>query len=120
MAQSSTIFIEERAFANVMGTWVGAVTGGYCNQGQFNPNAVPGKLGQGSADLVLIHAGTINSPTGRNLDDSSSKHIVGANFLYADGSVHFLRNVPSGTTDAATLEAMGTIAGGEIVDSIDF
>ena len=61
---SNTIFLEERAFANVEGTWVGAVSGGYCNQGQGNPNAVPGKLGQGAADLVLIHASTNNSPTG--------------------------------------------------------
>ncbi len=68
---------------------------------------------------MLIHAGTINSPTGRNLDDSCSKHILGANFLYADGSVHFVHNVSSGTPDQTNLEAMGTIAGGEIVYSLD-
>jgi prepilin-type N-terminal cleavage/methylation domain-containing protein/prepilin-type processing-associated H-X9-DG protein len=117
---SSTIFIEERAFANVQGTWGGAISGGYCNQGQSNPNAVPGKLGQGAGDLVLIHAGTNNSPTGRNLDDASSMHKLGSNFLYADGSVHFIRNVVSGSADAVTLEAMGTIAGNEVVTSIDY
>lgn len=115
---SNTIFIEERAFANVEGTWVGAISGGYCNQGLLNPHAVPGKLGQGAGDLVLIHASTNNSPTGRNLDDASSKHIVGSNFLLADGSVHLIRNIASGSADMATLEAMGTIAGGEVLSNL--
>ncbi len=117
---SSTILIEERAFANVQGTWVGAISGGYCNQGQFNRNAVPGKLGQGAGDLVLIHAGTNNSPTGRNLDDASSMHTGGSNFLFADGSVHFIRNIGSGSADSVTLQAMGTIAGGEVPASLDY
>jgi prepilin-type N-terminal cleavage/methylation domain-containing protein/prepilin-type processing-associated H-X9-DG protein len=117
---SNTIFIEERAFAHVEGTWVGAINGGYCNQGQYNQAAVPGKLGQGAGDLVLIHAGTINNPTGRNLDDSNSEHVGGANFLFGDGSVHFLRNAISGSADATTLQAMGTIAGGEVVTNLDF
>jgi prepilin-type N-terminal cleavage/methylation domain-containing protein/prepilin-type processing-associated H-X9-DG protein len=112
---SNTILVEERAFANVEGVWAGAIPNGYCNQGAFNPAAVPGKLGQGAGDLVLIHAGTINNPTGRNLDDCNSRHTGGANFLMADGSVHYFRNVPSGSPDQATLNAMGTSAGGETV-----
>jgi prepilin-type N-terminal cleavage/methylation domain-containing protein/prepilin-type processing-associated H-X9-DG protein len=114
---SNTIFIQERAFSNVQGTWIGAINDGYCNQGQYNPHAVPGKLGQGAGDLVLIHAGTNNSPSGRNLDDSSSRHSVGSNFLFGDGAVHFIRNIGSGSVDATTLEAMGTIAGGEVFSS---
>jgi prepilin-type N-terminal cleavage/methylation domain-containing protein/prepilin-type processing-associated H-X9-DG protein len=110
---SSTLFIQERAFANVQGTWVGAINGGICNQGLYNPDAVPGKLGMGAGDLVLVHAGTNNNPTGRNLDDASSKHTGGSNFLYGDGSVHFIRNVPSGSSDVLILRAMGTRAGGE-------
>jgi prepilin-type N-terminal cleavage/methylation domain-containing protein/prepilin-type processing-associated H-X9-DG protein len=117
---SNTIFLEERAFAHVEGTWVGALSGGYCNQGQYNQAAVPGKLGQGAADLVLIHAGTNNSTTGRNLDDASSMHLVGSNFLFADGSVHFIRNAQSGSVDSATLKTMGTTAGGEVPGSLDY
>ena len=30
----------------------GRLRAGYCNQGLYNPDAVPGKLGQGAADLV--------------------------------------------------------------------
>jgi prepilin-type processing-associated H-X9-DG protein len=116
---SCTIFLEERAFANVGGTWVGAISGGYCNEGLYNPDPVPGKLGQGAADLVLAHASTNNNLTGRNLDEASSKHADGSNFLYADGSVHFVRNIASGSADAVTLAAMGTIAGGEVTPSLD-
>ncbi len=117
---SNTIFLEERAFANVEGTWVGAISRGYCNQGQTNQDAVPGKLGQGAGDLVLIHAGTNNSTTSRNLDDASSKHPGGSNFLFADGSVHFIRGAQSGSTDSAMLQAMGTSGGGEVVGSLDY
>ncbi|HEY7328372.1 MAG TPA: DUF1559 domain-containing protein [Gemmataceae bacterium] len=114
---SHTLFIEERAYAKVQGTWVGAITGGYCNQGLYNPDAVPGKLGQGAADLVLVHAGTNNNPTGRNLDDACSMHTGGSNFLYADGSVHFIRNITSNSVDSLTLHALGTKAGGEVLTS---
>ena len=112
---SNTILIEERAFANVKGTWLGAISGGYCNQGQYNPYGVPGKLGQGAGDLVLVHAGTVNNPSGRNLDDSTSLHPGGANFLLADGSVHFIHSIASGSPNQIAFQALGTIAGGEVV-----
>ena len=115
---SNTVFAEERCFANVEGTWVAAISGGYCNQGLYNPNAVPGKLGQVAADLVLIHASTNNSVSGRNLDDAASRHTGGSNFLLADGSVQFIRNIQSKTADCTTLEAMGTTAGGEVVSPL--
>ena len=111
---SSTVLVEERAFARVEGVWAGAISGGYCNQGALNPHAVAGKLGQVAGDLVLVHAGTNNSTSGRNLDDASSMHGVGSNFLFADGAVHFIRNIASNTADATALQAMGTIAGGEL------
>jgi prepilin-type N-terminal cleavage/methylation domain-containing protein len=115
---SNTIFIQERCFANVEGTWIGAIANGYCQQGAFNPHAVAGKKGQGAGDLVLIHATTNNSTSGRSLDDTTSRHVTGSNFLLGDGSVHFIRNIPAtGTVDSNTLEAMGSIAGGETFQS---
>ncbi|MGH7135850.1 MAG: DUF1559 domain-containing protein, partial [Pirellulales bacterium] len=106
---STTIFVEERPFARVKATWAAAISGGYCNTGALNPKAVAGKLGQGAADLVLIHAGTINDQAGRDLDDASSMHPGGANFLFADGSIRFLHDA----TDQLTVRSMGTTFGGE-------
>ncbi|HTU92646.1 MAG TPA: H-X9-DG-CTERM domain-containing protein [Gemmataceae bacterium] len=51
------------------------------------------------------------------MDDASSMQSGGSNFLFADGSVHFIRNIASGSADSATLEAMDTIAGGEVFTS---
>jgi prepilin-type N-terminal cleavage/methylation domain-containing protein/prepilin-type processing-associated H-X9-DG protein len=44
---------------------------------------------------------------------ASSKHPGGVNALFADGSVHFIKD----TISAVTWRALGTIAGGEVVSS---
>jgi prepilin-type N-terminal cleavage/methylation domain-containing protein/prepilin-type processing-associated H-X9-DG protein len=44
---------------------------------------------------------------------ASSKHPGGVNTLFADGSVHFIKNTVSGVT----WYALGTIAGGEVISS---
>ena len=44
-----------------------------------------------------------------------SFHPGGANCLFVDGSVHFIRNIASGSTDSVTLDSMGTRAGGEVL-----
>jgi prepilin-type processing-associated H-X9-DG protein len=62
------------------------------------------------------------------LDDPSSFHPGGANILFADGSVHFLRSIPANAgvnPDGSTryspasivFQALGTRAGGEVVSS---
>ncbi|HTU90012.1 MAG TPA: DUF1559 domain-containing protein [Gemmataceae bacterium] len=106
---SNTVFVQERAFAHAMGAWVGAPINGYCQEGLYNP-AYNGNPGQGAADLVLTHASTNNNPTSRVLDEASSMHVTGSNFLYGDGSVHFIRNILKNSSDAVILSAMGTIA----------
>jgi prepilin-type processing-associated H-X9-DG protein len=58
-------------------------------------------------------------PTGaenNRLCASGSSHPGGANFAFADGSVRFLNN----QTDLATLQALSTRAGGEVIDGSGF
>jgi prepilin-type processing-associated H-X9-DG protein len=57
------------------------------------------------------------------MDDFSSRHIGGSNFVFADGSVHFLRSVssdnPDGSYTAAGLifQALATRDNGEVLTS---
>ena len=44
---------------------------------------------------------------------ASSKHPGGVNALFADGSVHFVKN----TVNPVTWYGLGTIAGGEVISS---
>jgi prepilin-type processing-associated H-X9-DG protein len=45
--------------------------------------------------------------------NASSKHPGGVNALFADGSVHFIKN----SVSPITWYALGTIAGGEVISS---
>ena len=127
---SQTVMLEERAWGNAEGTWAGAIQGGYIQRGPFNPCP-------GSADatymapcLVLAHCHMINTnaDSDSGLDDSSSFHPGGANELFADGSVHFLRSVPNDagvnpdgstryTPTSLIFQALGTRALGEVISS---
>jgi prepilin-type processing-associated H-X9-DG protein len=118
---SQTILIGERAGTNALGIWVGAINNGVVQRGQSNPN--PGTSIEPAACLVLAHCHLINclGDADGGLDDFSSNHPGGANTLFGDGSVHFLRTVksdnPDGsyTADSLILQALGTRAGGEVV-----
>ena len=54
-----------------------------------------------------------NNATDQAYQNANSNHPGGANFLFADGSVHFLKS----TIAIKTYMALGTKAGGEIVSS---
>ena len=56
-----------------------------------------------------------------------SGHTQGANFVFCDGSVHFLSNAISNTTSVSSsngpetlLQALSTRAGGEVVDASQY
>ena len=127
---SQTVMLEERAWGNDEGTWTGAIAGGYILRGPFNPCPGTSDATYLAPCLVLAHCHMINTnaDTDSGLDDSSSFHPGGANQLFGDGSVHFLRTVPNdagvnpdGTTrytpTSLIFQALGTRALGEVISS---
>jgi prepilin-type N-terminal cleavage/methylation domain-containing protein len=127
---SQTVMLEERAWGNAEGTWAGAVSGGYIQRGLFNPCPGSSDATYLAPCLVLAHCHMINTnaDTDSGLDDSSSFHPGGANELFSDGSVHFLRSVPNDagvnpdgstryTPTSLIFQALGTRAFGEVISS---
>ncbi len=127
---SLTVALLERAWGDTEGTWVGDPAGGFVQRGLFNPCPGSALATYLAPCLVLAHCHLLNtnSDTDSGLDDPSSFHPGGANALFTDGSVHFLKNVtsdagvyPNGATrytpSSLILQALGTRAGGEVVSS---
>jgi prepilin-type N-terminal cleavage/methylation domain-containing protein/prepilin-type processing-associated H-X9-DG protein len=124
---SNTLMIGERAWSNAQGIWAGAVPNGVLKRGKTNPNPGTSLAFMPASGLVLAHSHLNNAltDTDAGLDDFSSNHIGGSNFAFADGSVHFIRNIPSDTAtgytaDSIAFQALGTIAGGEIAQGLDY
>jgi prepilin-type N-terminal cleavage/methylation domain-containing protein/prepilin-type processing-associated H-X9-DG protein len=127
---SQTIAVVERAWANASGVWAGAVANGVIRRGPANRCPTTGALFYPAATLVQAHChliNTISDPDG-GLDDCSSLHPGGANFLFADGSVHFLKSIlddvgprPDGSTvyspSGLVFQALATRAGGEVISA---
>ena len=120
---SSTILIGERSWGNSNGIWAGAISGAVCLRGKQNPCPGSGAGSYPASVLVQAHSHLNNATTDKDggLDDFSSQHSGGSNFVFADGSVRFLRTVSgdnaegSYTRDGLIHQAMGTRARGEIV-----
>jgi prepilin-type N-terminal cleavage/methylation domain-containing protein/prepilin-type processing-associated H-X9-DG protein len=125
---SQTVMIEERDWGISEGTWTGAVPNGLIVRGPFN--RCPGNATYFAPALVLVHCNMLNtnSDFDGGLDDPSSFHPGGANILFGDGSVRFLKNIlnnlgvdASGSTiyspSSLIFQSLGTRAGGEVVSS---
>ncbi len=120
---SNTLLVGERAWANANGIWAGAIAGAVCKRGQQNPCPGSGAGWYPASVLVQAHSHLNNTTTDTDggLDDFSSRHFGGSNFVFADGSVRFLRSVPgdnpdgSYTADSLLFQALGTRSGGEVV-----
>jgi prepilin-type N-terminal cleavage/methylation domain-containing protein/prepilin-type processing-associated H-X9-DG protein len=112
---SSTIAIGERGACLVKTPWVGAPDGGISSFSDDAPAGIPDyhSIGHG-AELVVAHAGDVGfNAQGTSPDDFYSPHSGGGNFLFADGSVRFVRS----TIALDVYRALCTRAGGEVPNS---
>jgi prepilin-type N-terminal cleavage/methylation domain-containing protein/prepilin-type processing-associated H-X9-DG protein len=125
---SNTLLIGERAWSNANGIWAGAIAGAVCLRGPQNPNPGSGAGSSPAPTLILGHSHLNNatSDTDGGLDDFSSNHPGGSHFVFADGSVRFVRSIPadnadgSYTPDGLVFQALGTRAGGEVTRRQDY
>jgi prepilin-type N-terminal cleavage/methylation domain-containing protein/prepilin-type processing-associated H-X9-DG protein len=120
---SNTIVVGERSSNHSPSTWTGAVPGGRCPAWMANvpptPYSAPPGAPYDNADfgeaLVLAHCNATHLPSADfpifDPDTFYSYHTgQGANFLFGDGSVHFLTS----GINPMTYQALATIAGGEV------
>jgi prepilin-type N-terminal cleavage/methylation domain-containing protein/prepilin-type processing-associated H-X9-DG protein len=120
-----TILIGEKAWAKQCTIWAGAMNRGTLVRGKLNtcqPN-VAGMYYPASA-LIQSHAHLNNAELdddgSAGMDDFSSLHPIGSNFVFADGSVHFIQTIgadgPNGyTSEDLIFQRLGTRAGLEAV-----
>jgi prepilin-type N-terminal cleavage/methylation domain-containing protein len=109
---SNTFFVGERSLTMSVSTWSGVPLGA-----QVPSVRAPGSFSGGQA-LVLGHCGPHlpNDNIVTDADAMSSRHSIGVQFLFGDGSVHVIGN---GITQKV-YDALATRAGGEVIDGKDY
>jgi len=112
---SSTILVGERADLFAQGTWAGVMTGGTIRTTPGAPVYISEYELAPAMVMARIWNKTLNSPNSEPYD-FFSPHGQVVHFLFADGSVHPL----SIATNLTVLQALATIASGEVVDESVF
>jgi prepilin-type N-terminal cleavage/methylation domain-containing protein/prepilin-type processing-associated H-X9-DG protein len=117
---SNTTLIGERAWVNVQGIWAGSPNNAITRPGPMNAwqsTSAPAPC------LVLAHNNWINITTDADggLDDFSSQHPGGANLLFGDGSVRFIRSITTDYNGPLHLAymAMGTREAGDMTGGLE-
>jgi prepilin-type N-terminal cleavage/methylation domain-containing protein/prepilin-type processing-associated H-X9-DG protein len=115
---SNTVFVGDRAWGDTNGIWAGAPNGALTRAGTGNPwvsATAPAQC------LILAHNNWINIKTDADggLDDFSSRHTGGVNLLFGDGSVRFLHSITAEGPEHYAFWAMGTRAGGEVIQGLE-
>jgi prepilin-type N-terminal cleavage/methylation domain-containing protein len=118
---SNTIVVGERSGNHSPSTWTGAVPGGRCpawmaGQAPYSPPPGPAYNNADFGEaLVLAHGNQTHVPSADfpiyDPDTFYSMHAgQGVNFLFGDGSVHFITS----NVNPVIYQALCTIAGGEV------
>jgi prepilin-type processing-associated H-X9-DG protein/prepilin-type N-terminal cleavage/methylation domain-containing protein len=117
---SQTSMIGDRAWTMTRGIWAGAPSGAITTPGPRNP-WLNNATGPAQA-LTLVHNNWINilSDSDGGLDDFSSNHPGGVNLLFADGSVHFVRDITLDGQARRGFWAMGTRSAGDSIAGLDY
>jgi prepilin-type N-terminal cleavage/methylation domain-containing protein len=121
---SNTIIAGERSGNHSPSTWTGAIAGGRCPAWMADltePYTPPPGAAYDNADFgeafVLAHCNATHLPNADfpifDPDVFYSMHHNGANFLFGDGSVHFLTS----SIDPKVYQYLATIAGGEVANN---
>jgi prepilin-type N-terminal cleavage/methylation domain-containing protein len=125
---SNTIFVGERSSNHSPSTWTGAVARGRCPAWMATqppaPYSPPPGPAYDNADfgeaLVLAHGNATHLPNADfpifDPDTFYSKHALGVNFVFGDGSVHLLTS----GIDPNTFQYLCTISGGEVFSPGDW
>jgi prepilin-type N-terminal cleavage/methylation domain-containing protein/prepilin-type processing-associated H-X9-DG protein len=111
---SNTLFVGERCTNMASTTWTGAVFNGVVPAIRYPDPADQLANAEGPPALVLSHGSRSHIPNDTlvfDADATASYHTAGVNFLFGDGSVHFIGN----TINGLVYEALLTRAGGEVV-----
>jgi prepilin-type N-terminal cleavage/methylation domain-containing protein/prepilin-type processing-associated H-X9-DG protein len=115
---SQTFMVGERSQNLSRGTWTGAVTNAAVPLVKLQSGA--GFDPEGGSALVLSHTGEVhgpNSPSGQAHGDQYwSFHPGGANFLFGDGSVRFIKE----QVGLKVFQSLATRSNGETLSSDQF
>jgi len=110
---STTLAAGEKSQNLARASWAGAVTN---SSVPITELQAEGGLSPETGDaLVVAHTGELNGPNSRpaHADQFWSRHPGGAQFVFADGSVRFIKE----QRPIAIFKALGTRQGGEVVGS---
>ena len=115
---STTILIGDRHWSHAMASWTGAVNRGIVRGGPLNAWRNSPEAAYPAPNFCCVQANGINvvRDCDGSLDEFFSWHTGGVNMLFADGGVRFLRQ----QINMDVLEALGTRAGGEVVNEADY
>lgn len=113
---SQTLAVGERGSNLSYASWVARLPGGYLHLTAYLDGTSSDAIQVPANAMVLGPVGLVDAPrTPNNLsghpDDFSSRHPGGANFLFADGSVHFIKDQVS----YRVFLSLATRAGNEVV-----